>query len=281
MPYGPRPSASDGASGFGLSPGLRSSRFHSAPSSWEPVPRSQPGRGRCCGKSGLLAPGLPAAPPVGTSSVGFPTTTRALVPTSSPGTTLPGTATSIPSPTPIPVVADVRNGITWRSYESWTWDEPSLIFSMAPDGETAVVVSGESIDLVDPVTGEVKQSLPPFLIGRTAYAVAQRGSTILVGVEGEIERFDLRTNNPLTPLPIPGRELRLSPSGNLLAVRDKYITLLKSGNGETPDGTGRDQCKPAVRHFPERSHPRPGRRRRRRSVGSREGGLRRPPGGPR
>ena len=56
---------------------------------------------------------------------------------------------------------------------------------MAPDGETAVVVSGRSIDLVDPVTGEVKQSLPPFLVGRTAYAVAQRGSTILVGVEGE------------------------------------------------------------------------------------------------
>ncbi|MBM2843519.1 MAG: Protein kinase protein, partial [Anaerolineales bacterium] len=189
-------------------------------------------------QAGLLAPGLPAAPPAGISSVGFPTATRTLVPTSSPGTTLPRTVTSIPSPTPIPVAADVRNGIAWRPYASWTWDEPSLIFSMAPDGETAVVVSGESIDLVDPVTGEVKQSLPPFLVGRTAYAVAQRGSTILVGVEVEIQRFDLRSNNPLTPLPIPGRELRLSPSGNLLAVRDKYITFLNLETGNRLAGLG-------------------------------------------
>ena len=44
--------------------------------------------------------------------------------------------------------------------------------------------------------------------------------------------------NPLTPLPIPGRELRLSPSGNLLAVRDKYITFLNLETGNRLAGLG-------------------------------------------
>ncbi|OGO45764.1 MAG: hypothetical protein A2W34_08000 [Chloroflexi bacterium RBG_16_64_32] len=136
------------------------------------------------------------------------------------------TTTSIPTPTLVPVVADVNNSSAWRLYRSWTSGEPSLIFSLAPDGEMAAVVRGQGVSLVDPVTGQVAQSLPPFLVSRTGYAVAHRGNTLLVGVEGEILQWDLASGNLLEPLSLPGTEMRLSPSGNLLAVRDKYITVL-------------------------------------------------------
>ena len=50
-------------------------------------------------QAGLLAPGLPAAPPAGISSVGFPTATRALVPTViARYNASPRTVTSIPYP---------------------------------------------------------------------------------------------------------------------------------------------------------------------------------------
>ncbi len=181
---------------------------------------------------GLVAPGLSAAPAAAGSEVAPLVRRSTTSPAARPSATVSPTVTSIPTPTSVPVMAGTGNAVAWRPYGAWTSGEPSLIFSLAPDGETAAVVRGQGVDLVDPVTGEVKQALPPFLVSRTAYALAHRGDTLLVGVAGEILHWDVASENLVERLPIPGRDLRLSPSGDLLAVRDKYIMVLNLKSGQ-------------------------------------------------
>jgi serine/threonine-protein kinase len=183
-------------------------------------------------EAGLMLSDRHAAPGAPPAAVGSPARTHTPLPNVPPSATTLPTVTPIPTPTPVPVVADVHNASAWRPYGAWTSGEPSLIFSLAPDGETAAVVSGQGVDLVDPVTGEVVQSLSPFLVSRTAYAVADRGDRLLVGVAGEILHWDVASDNLVERLPIPGRDLRLSPSGDLLAVRDKYIMVLNLKSGQ-------------------------------------------------
>jgi len=206
-------------------------------------------------EAGIAVPGVAYAPVpiIITATSVVRVVTGAAAP--SPTAALAPTITTIPTPTPIPVAAGLQNASGWRRLGSWSSETSPIVFSLAPDGETAALVRGQGVDLVDPVTGEVEKSLQGFLVNRTPYAIAHRGDTLLVGVEGEILHWDLATNNLIETLPIPGKELRLSASGRLLAVRDKYITVLNLETGQRltslgePDSDQQFALSPGDRYF--------------------------------
>lgn len=152
-----------------------------------------------------------------------PSSTEATHP-APPSATAPVSPTSTPTPAPIPVA--VTNATGWRLYERLVGGVSPPIFAVSPDGSRLAVVDGQDIDIVDLSTQEVIQRLQGLLIMRQVVSLAYLQDSLLLQSPNEILHWSIDDNRLMERLTFPGSDLLVSPDGSLLAIREKYVSLV-------------------------------------------------------
>ncbi|MEK6588955.1 MAG: WD40 repeat domain-containing serine/threonine-protein kinase, partial [Chloroflexota bacterium] len=142
------------------------------------------------------------------------------------------TAIVLPTPTPLPVAATSDNAASWRLSASWRAGEGTVPFVMSPGGDSLMLVDRQGVDTFELSSGTRQDELQGFLVGRKVYELAHLGNSVLVQFADEILQYDLSSKNLIQSFRVAGRDMRVSPDGRLLAVREKYISLLSLESGK-------------------------------------------------
>lgn len=184
----------------------------------------------------------PEATPISSLPEGVPTQTLAL-PTELPPGAL-NTPLPTPTATPFPQEVTSQNASGWRLFAQWRKEESSVPFALAPDGQTVALVSRQGVDIFDLLTGELRDELQGFIVGRDVIGLAYLDDSVLVLFEDEVLRYSLESKNLIGAIEVSGRGFLVSADQSLLAVHDKYVSLLELEGGRlvaTVGGVGLEQ----------------------------------------
>jgi WD40 repeat protein len=174
----------------------------------------------------LPAPATAVAQATPTPAEAGPTATSA--PVFTPVPVFTPTPVPTPTATPAPQLISAANAANWRLYDEWSAGSSALVlFALGPDGKTVALPKDQGVDIFDVLTGETLQRLQGFIVNRRPLAVAYLQDSVLVQFAEEILRWDIASNSLLEKFsPLPGGDLVVSPSGEWMAVRAKYVTVM-------------------------------------------------------
>ncbi len=136
------------------------------------------------------------------------------------------TAIVLPTPTPVPAAATTDNAAAWRLFASWRAGAGTVPFIMSPAGDSLLLVDRQGVDTFELRSGTRQDELQGFLVGREVVELAHLGDSVLVQFADEILQYDLSSKNLIQSIRVAGRDMRVSPDGRLLAIREKYVSLL-------------------------------------------------------
>jgi WD40 repeat protein/serine/threonine protein kinase len=139
------------------------------------------------------------------------------------------TPTHTPSPTPTftpqPEVISASNAQAWRQFDAWTEGDGSIAFALSPDGQTVALPKGQSIGLFS-LDGALVKDLGSFLVNRSVIGVGYLSDSVLVLTERNILRVNIANPASIQTYGFTGSELIVSPDGQWMAIREKYLSIV-------------------------------------------------------